>query len=425
MLDRLAWSDHFESFLAQKCALPYTARGDTWHATPHPISLVLAQKCAHPPLLTSRGTPASPPLVPRGRYSTAKRFGLEGCEVLIVGMKEIIDTFTAEGGESVIMGMPHRGRLNVLANVVRKPMEQIFSEFQGTASPDPDQDFSGSGDVKYHLGMSYNRPTIHGGNVHLSCVCRSRPSDLTRVPSLLPASPAHPEVGGWTPCSAGSLPTLLPLPLVSALPFSPPLVPRGCDRRLVANPSHLEAVNPVVEGKTRAKQFYMGDTERKKCMSVLLHGDAAFSGQGVVFETMGLSDLHDYSTGGTVHIVVNNQIGFTTDPRSSRSSPYCTDVAKAIQAPIFHVNGDDTEAVARVCHLAAKWRQRFHRDVVIDIVRYHLPSSPHISPYLPPLAFADLRSHVCSKRSATESLATTSSTSPCSPSRKCTRRLHA
>ena len=139
---------------------------------------------------------------------------------------------------------------------------------------------------------------------------------------------------------------------------------------LVANPSHLEAVNPVVEGKTRAKQHYLGDTDRSKCMSVLLHGDAAFSGQGVVFETMGLSDLHDYTTGGTVHIVVNNQIGFTTDPRSSRSSPYCTDVAKAIQAPIFHVNGDDTEAVARVCRLAAMWRQRFHRDVVIDIVCY-------------------------------------------------------
>ena len=205
------------------------------------------------------------------------------------------------------MGMPHRERLNVLANVVRKPMEHIFNEFQGTASPDPDDDFSGSGDVKYHLGMSYSRPTHSGKAVHLS---------------------------------------------------------------LVANPSHLEAVNPVVEGKTRAKQLYTGDHERKRCMSLLLHGDAAFSGQGVVFETMGLSDLHEYTTGGTIHIVVNNQIGFTTDPRSSRSSPYCTDVAKAIQAPIFHVNGDDVEAVARVCKLAALWRQRFQRDVVIDIVCY-------------------------------------------------------
>jgi len=261
MLDRLAWSDHFESFLASK-------------------------------------------------YSTAKRFGLEGCEALIVGMKELIDTATDHGVENVIMGMSHRGRLNVLANVVRKPLEHIFNEFQGTASPDPlgnDMDFSGSGDVKYHLGMSYSRPTSSGKRVHMS---------------------------------------------------------------LVANPSHLEAVNPVVEGKTRAKQHYIGDEDRTRCMSVLLHGDAAFSGQGVVFETMGLSDLHDYTTGGTVHIVVNNQIGFTTDPRSSRSSPYCTDVAKAIQAPIFHVNGDDVEAVARVCKLAALWRQRFHRDVVIDIVCY-------------------------------------------------------
>jgi len=259
MLDRMCWSDHFEGFLANK-------------------------------------------------YSTSKRFGLEGCEVLIVGMKELIDTATENGVESVIMGMPHRGRLNVLANVVRKPMEHIFNEFQGAAPEEMDgDDFSGSGDVKYHLGMSYSRPTNSGGRVHLS---------------------------------------------------------------LVANPSHLEAVNPVVEGKTRAKQLYTGDTERKRCMSLLLHGDAAFSGQGVVFETMGLSDLHDYTTGGTVHIVVNNQIGFTTDPRSSRSSPYCTDVAKAIQAPIFHVNGDDVEAVARVCKLAALWRQRFHRDVVIDIVCY-------------------------------------------------------
>jgi len=258
MLDRLCWSDHFESFLANK-------------------------------------------------YSTAKRFGLEGCEVLIVGMKELIDTATEHGVENVVMGMPHRGRLNVLANVVRKPMEQIFNEFQGVATPDLDSDFSGSGDVKYHLGMSYSRPTISGKRVHLS---------------------------------------------------------------LVANPSHLEAVNPVVEGKTRAKQHYIGDVDRTRCMSLLLHGDAAFSGQGVVFETMGLSDLHNYTTGGTVHIVVNNQIGFTTDPRSSRSSPYCTDVAKAVQAPVFHVNGDDVEAVARVCKLAALWRQRLHRDVVIDIVCY-------------------------------------------------------
>jgi len=259
MLDRLSWSDHFEAFLATK-------------------------------------------------YSTSKRFGLEGCESLIVGMKELMDASSDLGVENIVMGMPHRGRLNVLANVVRKPLEHIFSEFQGIqTNTDFNDDFSGSGDVKYHLGMSYTRPTLSGKTLHMS---------------------------------------------------------------LVANPSHLEAVNPVVEGKTRAKQHYSGDHTRDRSMAVLLHGDAAFSGQGVVFETMGLSDLHDYSTGGTVHIVVNNQIGFTTDPYSSRSSPYCTDVAKAIQAPIFHVNGDDVEAVARVCRLAAMWRQRFHRDVVIDIVCY-------------------------------------------------------
>ena len=165
MLDRLCWSDHFEAFLASK-------------------------------------------------YSTTKRFGLEGCEALIVGMKELIDCAVDNGVDNVVMGMPHRGRLNVLANVVRKPLEHLFCEFQGIESENIDEDFSGSGDVKYHLGMSYERKTISGKSVHIS---------------------------------------------------------------LVANPSHLEAVNPVVEGKTRAKQHYMGDDERKKSMSILLHGDAAFS----------------------------------------------------------------------------------------------------------------------------------------------------
>lgn len=156
-----------------------------------------------------------------------------------------------------------------VVQVVRKPFESIFGEFQGKFGQE--NDWSGTGDVKYHLGMSYTRPTLNGKSIHLA---------------------------------------------------------------LVANPSHLEAVNPVVEGKTRAKQHFTGDTDRSRTMSILLHGDAAFSGQGVVFETMGLSDLHHYTTGGTIHIVVNNQIGFTTDPRSSRSSPYCTDVAKAISAPV-------------------------------------------------------------------------------------------
>jgi 2-oxoglutarate dehydrogenase E1 component len=200
--------------------------------------------------------------------------------------------------------MPHRGRLNFLANVMRKPLENIFAEFQGGHM----YGGFGSGDVKYHLGMSTKR---------------------------------H-------------------------IPFNNKTV----DLSLVANPSHLECVNPVVEGKTRAKQFYAGDDSRDHTMSLILHGDAAFSGQGVVYETMGFSDLHNYTTGGTIHILVNNQIGFTTNPRQSRSSPYATDLAKFISAPIFHVNGDDPEAVVFVCKLAAEYRQKWHNDVVIDIVCY-------------------------------------------------------
>ena len=202
------------------------------------------------------------------------------------------------------MGMPHRGRLNVLSNVVRKPNESIFCEFSGSLEPS----LEGSGDVKYHLGMNYDRPTPSGKRVHLS---------------------------------------------------------------LVANPSHLEAVDPVVQGKVRATQFYTNDEkERSQTMALLLHGDAAFAAQGVVYETLGFMDLPYYATGGTVHIVVNNQIGFTTDPRFARSSPYCTDVAKTVNAPIFHVNGDDVESTVYCLQLAADWRQLFKKDVVVDIVCY-------------------------------------------------------
>lgn len=199
--------------------------------------------------------------------------------------------------------MPHRGRLNVLSNVVRKPNESIFCEFSGSIEPG----LESSGDVKYHLGMNYDRPTPSGKRVYLS---------------------------------------------------------------LEANPSHLEAVDPVVEGKVRAIQFYNQDKERSKSMPLLLHGDAAFAAQGVVYETLGFCDLPNYSTGGTVHIIVNNQIGFTTDPRLARSTPYCTDVAKTVNAPILHVNGDDVESVVYACQLAADWRQKFKKDVVIDIVCY-------------------------------------------------------
>lgn len=237
------------------------------------------------------------------KFSSEKRFGLEGCEIMIPAMKEVIDVSTRLGVESIIMGMPHRGRLNVLANVCRKPLNQIFTQFAGLEAAD-----DGSGDVKYHLGTYIER--------------------LNRVTN------------------------------------------KNIRLAVVANPSHLEAVDPVVQGKTRAEQFYRGDGEGKKVMSILLHGDAAFSGQGVVYETMHLSDLPDYTTHGTIHIVVNNQIGFTTDPRHSRSSPYCTDVARVVNAPIFHVNSDDPEAVMHVCKIAAEWRATFHKDVIIDLVSY-------------------------------------------------------
>jgi len=238
------------------------------------------------------------------KYPNDKRFGLEGCEALVPGMKALIDRSVDYGVKDVVIGMPHRGRLNILSNVVRKPNESIFSEFSGSAEPGDE----GSGDVKYHLGMNFERPTPSGKRVQLS---------------------------------------------------------------LVANPSHLEADDPVVLGKTRAIQHFNNDeVEHKTAMSVLLHGDAAFAAQGVVYETLGFHALPAFSTGGTIHVIVNNQIGFTTDPRFARSTPYCSDIAKSIDAPIFHVNADDTEAVNFVCQLAADWRAEYKRDVVIDLVCY-------------------------------------------------------
>uniref|UniRef100_A0A673X9V7 2-oxoglutarate dehydrogenase complex component E1 n=1 Tax=Salmo trutta TaxID=8032 RepID=A0A673X9V7_SALTR len=235
------------------------------------------------------------------KWSSEKRFGLEGCESLIPALKTIIDKSSMNGVESIIMGMPHRGRLNVLANVIRKELDQIFCQFDSKLE-------AGSGDVKYHLGMWHRR--------------------INRVTD------------------------------------------RNITLSLMANPSHLEAVDPVVQGKTKAEQFYCGDTEGNRVMSILLHGDAAFAGQGVVYETFHLSDLPSYTTHGTIHVVVNNQIGFTTDPRVARSSSYPTDVAKVVNAPIFHVNADDPEAVMYVCNVAAEWRATFHKDVVVDLVCY-------------------------------------------------------
>jgi 2-oxoglutarate dehydrogenase E1 component len=238
------------------------------------------------------------------KFTGTKRFGLDGGEAMIPALEQILKRGSQLGVEEVILGMAHRGRLNVLANIVNKPYVAILSEFQGNATR-PD-DVQGSGDVKYHLGTSADR-VFDDSEIHVS---------------------------------------------------------------LVANPSHLEAVDPVVVGKVRAKQAQRGDSERAKVMGVIIHGDAAIAGQGLAAEVFGLSELKGYRTGGTVHFIVNNQIGFTTSPSASRSSPYCSDVAKIVQAPIFHVNGDDPEAVVHVARIATEFRQEFKRDVVIDMFCY-------------------------------------------------------
>ena len=238
------------------------------------------------------------------KYMGTKRFGLDGGESLIPAMEQIIKRGGQLGLKDIVIGMQHRGRLSVLANVMAKPYKAIFNEFQGGSFKPEDVD--GSGDVKYHLGASSDRE-FDGNEVHLS---------------------------------------------------------------LTANPSHLEAVNPVVLGKVRAKQDQVNDDDRTAAMGVLLHGDAAFAGQGVVAEGFGLSGLKGHKTGGTMHIVVNNQIGFTTAPHFSRSSPYPTDIALMVEAPIFHVNGDDPEAVVHAAKVATEFRQKFHKDVVLDIICY-------------------------------------------------------
>jgi 2-oxoglutarate dehydrogenase E1 component len=238
------------------------------------------------------------------RYTGTKRFGIEGAESLMPALESILRCGAELGIREFVIGMPHRGRLNVLANFMGKPFAAIFSEFQGNAA-NPEH-VQGSGDVKYHLGTSGDRE-IGGRTVHLS---------------------------------------------------------------LAANPSHLEAVDPVVLGKVRAKQHQRGDAERNQVVGVLMHGDAAFAGQGLVAESLELADLRGFRTGGTIHIIVNNQIGFTTSPSFARSSPYPSDVAKGVQAPIFHVNGDDPEAVVEVARAAVEYRQRFKKDVVIDLFCY-------------------------------------------------------
>jgi 2-oxoglutarate dehydrogenase E1 component len=238
----------------------------------------------------------------------AKRFGLEGGEAFIPLVNSIIEQGATLGGEQFIMSMAHRGRLNTLAHVLNKPYETLLSEFAGTNRPV--DNVGGDGDVKYHLGYANERPvnSSHGA--------------LKVKVSLLP------------------------------------------------NPSHLELVNPVAQGITRAKQNIFGDRGRNRVVPICIHGDAAFTGQGVVAETLSLSELAGFSTGGTIHIIINNQIGFTTPPRQGRFTPYPTDVAKAIQAPIFHVNGDDPEAVVWAAKLAIEFRQQFKCDVLIDLWCY-------------------------------------------------------
>src|ERR1700723_528166 len=239
------------------------------------------------------------------KYTGAKRFGLDGAEAMIPALEQIIKRGGQLGLKDIALGMAHRGRLNVLGQVMGKPHRVIFHEFKGgSASPD---DLEGSGDVKYHLGASSDRE-FDGNAVHLS---------------------------------------------------------------LTANPSHLEIVDPVVLGKVRAKQDQLNDViERSRALALLIHGDAAFAGQGVVAECFGLSGLRGHRTGGSLHFIVNNQIGFTTYPRYSRSSPYPSDVAKLVEAPIFHANGDDPEAVVFAAKIATEFRQKFHKPVVIDMFCY-------------------------------------------------------
>merc|ERR1719272_152116 len=215
----------------------------------------------------------------------------------------MFETSAEHGASEVVIGMPHRGRLNVLHNVMKKPLENLLYEFSDHLAPGDE----GQGDVKYHLGLSKELKLANGNDVRL---------------------------------------------------------------QLLANPSHLEAVDPLVLGKVRAKQDLDFNGSRQEVVPVMLHGDAAFAGQGVVFESLGLCGLDSFETGGTIHIVVNNQVGFTTDPRHSRSADYCTDLGKMVDAPIVHVNGDCTESVIRVFQMAAEWRQKFETDFIIDLVCY-------------------------------------------------------
>lgn len=248
----------------------------------------------------------------KSKFTTHKRFGLEGLETMVSGLKSYVDKAVELGLKDITLGMAHRGRLNVLANVFRKPISKIFAEFQGKhghhgEEHSTEDELMTSGDVKYHLGSHYQRTYEDGRTIHLD---------------ILP------------------------------------------------NPSHLECVNPVVMGKTRAKQHFSNDINRQENLAILIHGDAAFAGQGVVYESMQMSNLKNFTTGGVLHVISNNQIGFTTSPNDSRATPFCTDIGKSLEAPIIHVNADDPIAVDFCFKIAAEYARKFKKDIIIDVIGY-------------------------------------------------------
>ncbi len=263
------------------------------------------------------------------RYVAQKRFSIEGGENTIPGLDCIIETGAELGAKEFVIGMAHRGRLNVLTNVFGKNPEYIFTEFEGTYDP---LKIVGEGDVKYHMGFSADIKTRQGKAVHLS---------------------------------------------------------------LGYNPSHLEFINPVVEGIARAKQAFLKDVERSQVIPITIHGDAAFAGQGVCYETLNLSQLEGYGTGGTIHIVINNQVGFTTSPKDARSTTYCTDVARMLDAPIFHVNGDDPETMWNVSRFCIEYRQKFKKDIFIDLICYrkHGHNEGDEPSFTQPLLYKQIKAH--------------------------------
>ncbi|MGZ3699430.1 MAG: 2-oxoglutarate dehydrogenase E1 component, partial [Bdellovibrionota bacterium] len=275
------------------------------------------------------------------RYVGLKRFSIEGGESLIPSLDAMVETLADLGADQFVIGMAHRGRINVLHHVMDKKTEYILTEFEGNYHFDLSH---GEGDVKYHMGYSADRKTRTGKPVHLS---------------------------------------------------------------LANNPSHLEFVDSVVEGMARAKQTYLGDSERKRVIPILIHGDASFAGQGVVYETLNLSQLEGYGTGGTLHIIANNQVGFTTSPGQSRSTTYSTDLAKMLDAPIFHVNGDDADAVWMVSRLAAEYRQKFHKDVFIDLICYrkHGHNEGDEPSFTQPLLYKKIKAHASTREVYAQKLA--------------------